>query len=88
LVRKPTSVSPASVAIWLNSLLQGAIKPGASKVIAVDMVQKKLDIAKELGAHDLVKAQEVDPIQAVLELTHGEGVDVAVEAIGGTGTAS
>jgi len=68
-----------------NIMLQGAIKAGASKVIAVDVVQKKLDIAKELGAHHLVNAKEVDPIAAVLELTHGEGVDVAVEAIGGTG---
>ena len=68
-----------------NIMLQGAIKAGASKVIAVDIVQKKLDIAKELGAHHLVNAKDVDPIQAVRDLTHGEGVDVAVEAIGGTG---
>jgi threonine dehydrogenase-like Zn-dependent dehydrogenase len=33
----------------------------------------------------LVNAAEVDPVAAVTELTHGEGVDVAVEAIGGTG---
>ena len=68
-----------------NILLQGAIKAGASKVIAVDMVEKKLEIAKKLGAHHVIHAKTVDPVEAVNELTHGAGVDVAVEAIGGTG---
>ncbi len=68
-----------------NIMLQGAIKAGASKVIAVDMVPRKLEIAQKLGANHVINAGEVDPIAAVTELTHGEGVDVAVEAIGGTG---
>ena len=68
-----------------NIMLQGAIKAGASKVIAVDVVQEKLEIARKLGAHHAMDAREVDPVAAVSELTHGEGVDVAVEAIGGTG---
>ncbi|MBA7552139.1 L-threonine 3-dehydrogenase [subsurface metagenome] len=68
-----------------NIMLQGAIKSGASKVIAVDVVKSKLDIAKKLGADFTIDANEVDPIKRVLELTDGVGVDVAVEAIGGTG---
>jgi threonine dehydrogenase-like Zn-dependent dehydrogenase len=68
-----------------NILLQGAIKSGASKVIAIDVVQAKLDVAKQLGATHLINASEVDPVAAVNELTKGEGVDVAVEAIGGNG---
>jgi L-iditol 2-dehydrogenase len=68
-----------------NIMLQGAIKAGASKAIAIDVVQQKLDIAKKLGAHHVINAKEVDPIEAVNELTHGVGVDLAVEAIGGTG---
>jgi threonine dehydrogenase-like Zn-dependent dehydrogenase len=84
-VRLGDIVAVNGVGFARNIMLQGAIKAGASKVIAVDMVQKKLDIAKELGAHHLVNAKQVDPIQAVLDLTHGVGVDVAVEAIGGTG---
>ncbi|MFN2202933.1 MAG: zinc-binding dehydrogenase [Caldilineaceae bacterium] len=68
-----------------NILLQGAIKSGASKVIAVDVVPAKLEIARQLGAEHVINAKETDPVEAVLELTHGEGVDVAVEAIGGTG---
>ena len=66
-------------------MLQGAIKSGASKVIAVDVVKSKLDIAKKSGADFTIDANEVDPIKRVLELTDGEGVDVAIEAIGGTG---
>ena len=66
-------------------MLQGAVKAGASRVIAVDVVGDKLDVAEQLGASDVINAQDADPVEAVLELTGGEGVDVAVEAIGGTG---
>jgi L-iditol 2-dehydrogenase len=68
-----------------NILLQGAIKSGAFKVIAVDVVEAKLDIAKKLGAEHVINANEVDAIELVNELTNGEGVDVAIDAVGGTG---
>lgn len=68
-----------------NILLQGAVKSGASNVIAVDTEQRKLDIAKQLGADYTINVNDSDPVERVLEITHGEGVDVAVEAIGGTG---
>jgi len=68
-----------------NIMLQGAIRSGASRVIAVDVVETKLDIAKKLGADSIINASEVDPVERVLELTKGEGVDVAAEAVGGTG---
>jgi L-iditol 2-dehydrogenase len=68
-----------------NILLQGAIKAGASLVIAVDVQPSKLEVARQLGADVVLNAQEVDPVAAVDEITRGEGVDVAVEAVGGTG---
>jgi len=68
-----------------NIMLQGALKAGASKVIAVDVAESRLGIAKKLGADITVNASQVNPVEAVLELTKGEGVDVAVEAVGGTG---
>lgn len=68
-----------------NIMLQGAIKAGASRVIAVDVVPAKLEVAARLGADPVINARELDPVAAVLELTHGQGVDVAVEAVGGTG---
>jgi threonine dehydrogenase-like Zn-dependent dehydrogenase len=68
-----------------NILLQGAVRSGASMVIAVDAVEAKLDIARELGADVTINAAEEDPVAMVNELTNGEGVDVAVDAVGGTG---
>jgi len=68
-----------------NILLQGAIKSGASKVIVVDVVEAKLNIAKKLGAEHVIDANEVDAVKVVNELTDGEGVDVAIDAVGGTG---
>jgi len=68
-----------------NILLQGAIKAGASMVIAVDVEKTKLDIAHQMGADHIINANESDPVETVNELTRGKGVDVAVEAVGGTG---
>jgi threonine dehydrogenase-like Zn-dependent dehydrogenase len=68
-----------------NIMLQGAVKAGASRVIAVDVEKTKLDITKRIGADHIIDASEVDPVEIVNEITHGEGVDVAVEAVGGTG---
>jgi threonine dehydrogenase-like Zn-dependent dehydrogenase len=68
-----------------NIMLQGALKAGASQVIAVDVEPGKLAIAKQLGAHVTINALETDPVAAVLDLTHGEGVDIAADAVGGTG---
>jgi threonine dehydrogenase-like Zn-dependent dehydrogenase len=54
-------------------------------VIAVDVEPDKLDVATQLGADVVIDANAIDPVAAVDEITHGEGVDVAVEAVGGTG---
>jgi S-(hydroxymethyl)glutathione dehydrogenase/alcohol dehydrogenase len=63
------------------SAVQGALIAGASRVIAVDMVQAKLDLASKLGATDLVDASKGDAVARVKELT-GTGVHHAIEAIG------
>lgn len=68
-----------------NIMLQGAIKAGASKVYAVDVVDAKLKIAERLGADVIINAKATDPVERVLELTHGKGVDIAVDAVGGRG---
>ncbi|MCB0105334.1 MAG: zinc-binding dehydrogenase, partial [Caldilineaceae bacterium] len=54
---------------------------GAERIIAVDLVEEKLDLAKEFGATDSVYAGRGDAVQQVHELTGG-GVDYAFEAIG------
>jgi S-(hydroxymethyl)glutathione dehydrogenase/alcohol dehydrogenase len=71
--------------IGLNAIQAGAIV-GAGRVIAVDRIASKLELATAFGATDVVDASIVDPVLAVLELTGG-GVDHAFEAIGLTATA-
>jgi S-(hydroxymethyl)glutathione dehydrogenase/alcohol dehydrogenase len=66
--------------IGLNAI-QAAALVGAGRVVAVDRVASKLDLAKEFGATDVVDASAVDPVMAVHEVTGG-GADHAFEAIG------
>jgi len=61
--------------------VQGAAIAGAGRIIAVDMVPSKLDLARRFGATDTVNAKDADPIGTVMEMTRG-GVDHAFEAIG------
>jgi S-(hydroxymethyl)glutathione dehydrogenase/alcohol dehydrogenase len=56
---------------------------GARQIIAVDMLDRKLKFAQELGATDLVNASKDDPIAKIAEIAAG-GVDYAFEAIGNT----
>ncbi|MEU1598116.1 S-(hydroxymethyl)mycothiol dehydrogenase [Streptomyces sp. NPDC005708] len=55
---------------------------GASKIIAVDVDDRKLNSARELGATHTVNSRETDPVEAVRGLTDGFGADVVIEAVG------
>ncbi|CAM5202390.1 alcohol dehydrogenase [Bosea thiooxidans] len=66
--------------VGLSALL-GAIACGASRVIAVDLAQDKLDLALALGATDAFKADEPDVVEAVRQATKG-GVDHGLEMAG------
>jgi S-(hydroxymethyl)glutathione dehydrogenase / alcohol dehydrogenase len=66
--------------VGLN-VIQGARLAGASRIIAVDRLAAKLDLAKTFGATDVVDASAADPIEAVRELSGG-GVDHALEVVG------
>lgn len=59
------------------SAVQGARIAGASRVVAIDVVGSKLDLARDLGATDAVNARDTDPA-AALE----GGVDVVIECLG------
>ncbi len=63
------------------SCINGAAIAGASRVIAVDTVASKLDLARKFGATDVVNAAEGDAINEVKALTEG-GVHYSFEAIG------
>jgi S-(hydroxymethyl)glutathione dehydrogenase/alcohol dehydrogenase len=71
--------------VGLN-VVQGARLAGASRVIAVDLLERKLNAAKEFGATDVLDGSSADTVQIVQEMTGG-GVDYAFEAIGLTRTA-
>ena len=63
------------------SAIQGANIAGAGRIIAVDMLDAKLELARRFGATDTVNAGTGDPVEQVVELTGG-GVDYSFEAIG------
>ena len=68
------------------SCVNGAAIAGASRVIAVDMVASKLQLAGNFGATDMVNASDGDAVQQVRDLTGG-GVHYSFEAIGLKATA-
>lgn len=55
---------------------------GVSKVYVIDIMQKRLDKAMELGADGVINGSEVNAVEAVMELTGGKGCDLAVETAG------
>ena len=67
--------------VGLNAI-QGAVLASAERIIAIDLVQKKLELAKSFGATDLINASEANPVDQVHDLTNGKGVDYAFEVVG------
>ena len=66
--------------------INGAAIAGAGQIIAIDIVESKLELAKALGATDIVNASSGDPVGEVIEMTQG-GCDYTFEAIGLKATA-
>jgi len=62
-------------------IVAAAVAHGAAPLIAVDVDDRRLEIARGLGAHATVDARDVDPLAAVAELTGG-GAEIAIEASG------
>ncbi len=67
--------------VGLN-VIQGAAICGAERIIAVDLVPRKLEMAVSFGATHAVDASQGDPVGQVRALTDGRGVDYAFEVIG------
>ena len=65
-----------------DAAIAGASLAGATTVIAVDVDDRKLETAKGGGATHTVNSKETDPVEAIQELTGGNGADVVVEAVG------
>jgi alcohol dehydrogenase len=60
----------------------GAKMMGATCIIAVDTVPARLEMAKRMGADFVVDFKKENPVDAIMRLTDGRGVDVAIEALG------
>jgi threonine dehydrogenase-like Zn-dependent dehydrogenase len=60
----------------------GAKLLGATRIIVVDGIPGRLEMAKRLGADITVDFTKADPIEEIMRLTDGKGADVAIEALG------
>ena len=66
--------------------LQAVRAAGATRVIAVDLNDKRLSVAKELGADEVLRGDQCDVPATIREMTRGRGADVAMEVVGATPT--
>jgi L-iditol 2-dehydrogenase len=84
--RAPISNDDTVVVIGAGTIglfiLQAARLRGAAKVIAVDINEFRLDMAKNLGADKLINPLKSDLSEAVLQETEGKGANVTLEAVG------
>lgn len=60
----------------------GARLLGAGRIIVVESMPERQELARRFGADEVVDFEEVDAVEAILELTDGVGVDSAIEALG------
>ena len=60
----------------------GAKLSGASVVFGVDRLPDRLAMSGKMGADHMIDSSKVDPVEEIMRLTGGRGVDVAIEALG------
>ena len=70
--------------VGLNCI-QGAVLASAEPIIAVDIRDNKLEMARQFGATHTINASQEDPVERIQEISGGPGVHYAFEAIGLTG---
>jgi threonine dehydrogenase-like Zn-dependent dehydrogenase len=64
----------------------GARLSGATTIIGVDTLTERLAMALRLGADHVIDFKKVDPVDEIMRITGGRGVDVAIEALGAQST--
>lgn len=88
--RTPVQLGASAVVVgtgMIGSLVVQALKAaGAGQVIAIDLDDNKLRLAKQLGASHTIRADLEDPVAVVKSLTEGRGADLAMEVVGATPT--
>lgn len=81
-------VAPGSSAVVIGcggvglNVLQGSRIAGAATIVAVDLLDSKLEVAKRFGATHVVNAGRENVLKAVRGVTDGRGADYAFEVIG------
>ena len=65
-----------------DAAIAGARLAGAKTIIAVDLDDRKLEWARSFGATHIVNGSTTDPVQAIKDITDGNGVDVSIDAVG------
>lgn len=86
----PIQLNDAAVVVGTGMIglltLQAAKLAGCQRLIAVDVDEGRLQVAKSLGATDIVLANQTDVAATVREWTSKRGADVAFECVGTTAT--
>ena len=65
-----------------DAAIAGSRLAGAHTIIAVDIDDRKLELAKGFGATHTVNSRETDAVEAIQSITDGNGADVCIEAVG------
>lgn len=68
-------------AVGLGALMAAKVS-GCTKIIAVDIIPERLELAKELGATHVINSKEEDPVAKVKELTDQLGVEWSIDTTG------
>lgn len=60
----------------------GAKLRGATMIIAAETVPERIEMAKRVGADMVIDFKKTDPVEEIMRVTNGRGVDLAIEALG------
>jgi L-iditol 2-dehydrogenase len=91
-LRRARGVTPGEVVVVLGAgpigmfACQWARIMGAGHVIATDLLDEKLSIARALGVGTCINSAKEDVVEKILELTDGKGADLLVETAGSVET--
>ncbi len=81
-------IAPTDTAVVVGSgmiglfVIQALRWAGAARIIAVDLEENRLALARELGATDTINSGAGDPVAEIMRLTGGRGADLAFEVVG------
>ncbi len=86
----PISLGDTAVVVGAGMIglltLQAARAAGASRIIAIDLNEKRLEVAKQLGADEIIRGDQCNAAEVIMKLTNGRGADIAFEVVGTTPT--